>query len=238
MSHLPGGLHPAPGMVAGCHSRRRLTEWSAGGLLGQLWVGASLVGGMRAPGPTIRSPSFSSRVRAGCFSAAGGRYTEERTLWEIHAAAIQQERASLEADPEGELDELTGIYEAKGLTPELAGQVARELMHRDPVAAHVDAELHLADLGPSSGALAAGATAGLSFTAGATLPLLAMQLLPLSERMVLTFIGVLLGLALTGWFASWLTKLPPWRLIRRNVTIGLTAMLLSLLVAALIAPAH
>lgn len=175
---------------------------------------------------------------AGGFSAAGGRYTEERTLWEIHTAAIQQKRASLEADPEGELDELIAIYEAKGLTPELARQVARELMHRDPVAAHVDAELHLADLGPSSGALAAGVTAGLSFVAGATLPMLAMQLLPLSERMVLTFIAVLLGLALTGWFASWLTKLPAWRLIRRNVTIGLTAMLLSLLVAALIAPAR
>ena len=167
---------------------------------------------------------------AGGLAAAGVRYTEARTEWEMNRAQIDAERASILADPEGELAELAGIYEAKGLDAQLARQVARALTDRDPVAAHTDAELRLDALGPTSGALPAAATAGLSYGVGALLPLIAMYLLPLGERMPITFLIVLVALGLTGWFAAWLTDLPAIRLIRRNVLLGAATMVIGILV--------
>ena len=167
---------------------------------------------------------------AGGLAAAGVRYTEARTEWEMNRAQIDAERASILADPEGELAELAGIYEAKGLDAQLARQVARALTDRDPVAAHTDAELRLDALGPTSGALPAAATAGLSYGVGALLPLIAMYLLPLGERMPITFLIVLVALGLTGWFAARLTDLPAIRLIRRNVLLGAATMVIGILI--------
>src|SRR5215475_2260821 len=143
---------------------------------------------------------------------------------------IEQERANLRADPEGEMEELVGIYQAKGLEPELARQVAEALSRRDAVAAHVDAELGLDRLGTSSGAVLAAAIAGLSYGLGAVVPLLLVYFLPAWEREVLTLIVVLLALALTGSIAAWLTGLPKIRLVRRNVALGAATMAAAIIV--------
>jgi VIT1/CCC1 family predicted Fe2+/Mn2+ transporter len=167
-------------------------------------------------------------ILAGGSAVAGARYSEVRTEWEVNRALLDEERASIEADPAGELAELVGIYEAKGLNPRLARQVAEALTERDPVAAHADAELRLETLEPKSAALAASVTAGLCYGIGASVPLAAMSWLP--NRLALTFVVVLIALALTGWFAAWLTGLPRARLVRRNLFIGGAIMLASILV--------
>jgi VIT1/CCC1 family predicted Fe2+/Mn2+ transporter len=73
-------------------------------------------------------------------------------------------------------------------------------------------------------------TAGLSYGVGAFLPLAAMYLLPLGERMPITFLIVLVALGLTGWFAAWLTDLPAIRLMRRNVLLGAVTMVIGVLI--------
>jgi VIT1/CCC1 family predicted Fe2+/Mn2+ transporter len=153
----------------------------------------------------------------------------------MNRAQIEAERASIESDPEGEFQELTGIYEAKGLSRELARQVAEALTERDPVAAHADAELRLEALRPTSGGLLAGVTAGLCYGAGAALPLAAMSWLPLDDRLTLTFLAILIALVLTGWLAAWLTGLPVLRLVRRNVLLGGAIMAASILAGLVLA---
>jgi len=144
-------------------------------------------------------------------------------------ALLEAERASIAADPAGELEELAGIYEGKGLDPRLARQVAEALTQRDPVAAHADAELRLETLGPTSGAARASVTAGLCYGIGAAVPLAAMSWLPLDDRASLAFVIVLIALGVTGWFAAWLTELPVLRLVRRNILLGGVIMLASIL---------
>jgi VIT1/CCC1 family predicted Fe2+/Mn2+ transporter len=173
-------------------------------------------------------------IAAGALAAAGARYTEVRTEWEMNRRLIEEERVSLRADPEAEMEELVGIYEAKGLEPQLARQVAEELTSRDAVAAHVDAELRLDRLGTSSGAVSAAAIAGLSYGLGATVPLLLMYFLPAGERVLTTLIVVLLALALTGSIAAWLTGLPIARLVLRNVTLGASTMAAAIVVGNLV----
>ena len=193
---------------------------------------AGIAEGFASVGASLPTLLFTGTalILAGGLAAAGARYSEVRTEWEMNRALVDAERARILADPEAELAELTGIYEAKGLDPQLAQQVARALTDHDPVAAHTDAELRLAALGPTSGALPAAVTAGLSFGIGALVPLAAIYLLPLGERMPLTFLIVLVALGLTGWFAAWLTELPSIRLVRRNVLLGTATMVIGVLV--------
>lgn len=195
---------------------------------------AGVAEGFASAGAGLRTLVFAgiAVVLAGGLAAAGARYSEVRTEWEMNRALIEAERASIAADPEGELAELAGIYERKGLDYQLAAQVARALTDRDPVAAHADAELRLDELGATSGAAPAAVTAGLSYAVGAAVPLLAMYVLPHGERVLLSFLIVLVALGLTGWFAAWLTDLPPWRLVRRNLLLGTATMAVSVLLGS------
>jgi vacuolar iron transporter family protein len=148
----------------------------------------------------------------------------------VNHKRLEAERASIKTDPAGELEELVRIYEAKGLNSQLARQVAEALTERDPVAAHADAELRLETLEPTSEAVPATVTAGLCYGIGAAIPLAAIVWLPLGDRLTLTFVAILIALGLTGWFAAWLTGLPVFRLVRRNILLGGAIMSASILV--------
>jgi VIT1/CCC1 family predicted Fe2+/Mn2+ transporter len=152
----------------------------------------------------------------------------------MNVRLLDAERASIEADPEAEFEELVGIYQAKGLSAGLARQVAEALTEGDPVAAHADAELHLHNVGSAQTSLYAAITAGLSYALGAAIPLVMMSAVPVSQRTELTFVAVLVALALTGWFASWLTGLPALRLVRRNLVLGGVIMTTGLAVGLVI----
>ncbi|HEU5267485.1 MAG TPA: VIT1/CCC1 transporter family protein [Jatrophihabitans sp.] len=197
---------------------------------------AGVAEGFASAGAGLRTLLFAGLavILAGGLAAAGARYTEVRTEWEMNRTLIEQERASIAADPEGELAELVGIYQAKGLDEHLARQVAQALTDRDPVAAHADAELRLDALGTTSGAMPAAVVAGVSYAVGAVVPLATIYLLPHAGRPQLTFLIVLAALGLTGWFAAWLTHLPPLRLVRRNVLLGASTMLISVLLGVVI----
>jgi VIT1/CCC1 family predicted Fe2+/Mn2+ transporter len=86
----------------------------------------------------------------------------------------------------------------EGLTPTTAQQVAEQLTAKDPVAAHVDAELNLVSEEDIANPSAAALTSAGSFAVGGALPFLTMLLLPSPTRVAATFIVVLPALALTG----------------------------------------
>jgi VIT1/CCC1 family predicted Fe2+/Mn2+ transporter len=110
---------------------------------------------------------------------------------------LAQEKRELQDDPEAELEELTAIYEAKGMSPATARTVAEELTAHDALAAHVDAELNLDPDDIASPWQAAGASA-LSFTLGAILPLIAILLPSQALRVPVTVVVVLVALAVAG----------------------------------------
>ena len=165
--------------------------------------GAGIVEGFAAAGVSTGTLAFAgvAAIVTGGFAAAAGRYTEERTEWEMNRGLLDAERASIQADPEAELEELVGIFEAKGLKAELARQVAEALSKNDPLAAHADAELHLSTVGTPRTSVYAALIAGL-FYAGAAVPLALIIALPAGERIEFTFAAVLVGLGLTGWLTS------------------------------------
>jgi VIT1/CCC1 family predicted Fe2+/Mn2+ transporter len=133
----------------------------------------------------------------GAVSMALGEYVSVSSQRDGERALIAKERAELEQMPEAELDELTAIYAARGLSPETARQVAEELTARDALGAHLDAELGI-DLNHLVNPWQAARASAAAFLVGGLLPLLAIVALPLGIRIAVTAVVVLLALAATG----------------------------------------
>ena len=160
---------------------------------------------------------------AGALSMAGGEYVSVSTQRDTELAALDKERWELEHMPEHELAELTEMYEAKGLRPELARQVAEELTAHDALAAHAETELGI-DPDERTSPWAAAWSSLVSFTVGALLPLLAIVLPPVGWRVPVTVASVTAALALAGVVSSRLGHAPSAPAIARNVGVGLLAM--------------
>ena len=188
-------------------------EPHSGGTAGRLnWLRAAVLGANDgivsvagivigvAGATTNRGPIFTAGLAglvAGAVSMALGEYVSVSSQRDSERAQIEQEKRELTTSPEAELTELTALYEAKGLSAATAHTVAVELTARGALGAHLDAELHIDPADIPSPVQAAGASA-LSFTSGAVLPMLAILLPPAGLRVPVTFVAVLIALALTG----------------------------------------
>ncbi|MGA5820946.1 VIT1/CCC1 transporter family protein [Kitasatospora sp. NPDC094028] len=170
---------------------------------------------------------------AGSLSMAAGEYVSVSTQRDSERAALALERRELAATPAAELDELTGLYVAKGLTPHLARQVAVELTAHDPLAAHAEAELGI-DPEELTNPWHAAWASFTAFTVGAVLPLLAIVLPPVGLRIPVTAVAVLAALAVCGWVSARLGSAPVRPAVARNVAGGALAMAITYAVGVLL----
>jgi len=177
-------------------------NWLRAGVLGAndgIVSVAGLVVGV-AGATTDRTPILTAGLAglvAGAVSMALGEYVSVSSQRDTERSMLEKERRELADFPEEELEELAGIYVAKGLSAATAQLVAEELTAKDAFSAHADAELGInpdALTNPWHAAISSAA----SFTVGALLPLLAIVLLTPSTRVPITFAVVLVALAITG----------------------------------------
>ncbi|WP_329319547.1 VIT1/CCC1 transporter family protein [Streptomyces sp. NBC_01262] len=160
---------------------------------------------------------------AGSLSMAAGEYVSVSTQRDSEKAALAQEERELETEPAAELAELADLLEGRGLTPELALEVAEQYTERDALRAHARIELGIDPDELTNPWHAAGASF-LAFTAGALLPLLAIVLPPTALRVPVTFVSVLLALAFAGWGSARLGSAPVRPAVLRNMGGGALAM--------------
>ena len=160
---------------------------------------------------------------AGALSMAAGEYVSVSTQSDSERALLDKERRELVDEPAEELAELAGIYVAKGLSEDLAREVAEALTAHDALGAHAEAELGI-DPDDLTNPWTAAWASMVSFTVGALLPLLTIVLTPPGGRVVVTVVAVLVALALTGWASARLGFGAPRKAVLRNVAGGLLAM--------------
>lgn len=169
---------------------------------------------------------------AGALSMAAGEYVSVSSQTDIEKADIKREAQELKDMPEAEERILAQIYEKRGLQPETAKQVAKEMMEFDPLGSHVRDELGINEISqanPIQAALASGA----SFTLGAILPLLVTLLAPV-ESMEFSLYGFsIIFLALMGGLAAKTGGSPIFKAIIRITIWGTLAMGLTALVGSL-----
>jgi VIT1/CCC1 family predicted Fe2+/Mn2+ transporter len=172
-------------------------------------------------------------VVGGAISMALGEYVSVSSQRDSQQALIEKERRELLEQPEEELAELAAIYQGKGLSADTARTVARELTARDALAAHLSAELNIDETDIVSPWHAAFASA-IAFLAGAILPMLAILLPPENIRVPLTFLAVLVALAVTGALGAWIGGGSKWRAAVRVVIGGALALMATFLIGNLL----
>ncbi len=152
----------------------------------------------------------------GALSMAAGEYVSVSSQADSEQADLARERRELAASPEAEHSELAGIYVHRGLSRELASQVAEQLMAKDALAAHARDELGINTLNLARPIQAALASAG-SFALGAVLPVLLTLVLP--DRMLTPAImgATLVLLLILGGVAARLGGAP---LVRGALRVG------------------
>lgn len=164
---------------------------------------ASLVIGVASAGAshaTILITGVAGLV-SGAMSMAAGEYVSVSSQSDTETADLARETEELATQPEHELDELTGIYTARGLTPDLARQVALQLTAHDALGAHARDELGIIDsmnAKPVQAALASAAT----FALGAALPLLVTFVTANSNTIQYVAVTSLIFLAALGGLAA------------------------------------
>jgi VIT1/CCC1 family predicted Fe2+/Mn2+ transporter len=222
--------HPAT------HLSRR-SNWLRAAVLGAndgIVSTGSLVLGVAASGATSGSivTAGVAGLVAGALSMAAGEYVSVSSQRDAEEADIRLEERELRSDPTGELDELTAIYEERGLPRALAGEVALTLSQSGALAAHLRDELGLDEQRLARPLQAAWASA-LSFSVGAALPLLAAVLAPETLRAAVVVAVTLIALALLGDLGARLGGAPRARATVRVVVWGALALALTASIGAL-----
>lgn len=124
---------------------------------------------------------------AGALSMAAGEYVSVSSQADTETADIARETKELKDNPQFEIDELTDIYEKRGLDKELARKVAEQLMRKDALLAHARDELGITDFSKAN-PMQAAITSAITFTIGAALPLLMVVISPL--EMIATTVSI------------------------------------------------
>ena len=138
---------------------------------------------------------------AGALSMAAGEYVSVYSQADTEKADLELEKKHLKEEPEYELQELADIYVERGLEPDLAREVAKQLMAHDALAAHARDELGITDV-MSARPLQAAVFSAVSFSIGAALPLATVWLSPMPRLIYITAASSLVFLALLGAVAA------------------------------------
>lgn len=169
---------------------------------------------------------------AGAMSMAAGEYVSVASQADTEAADLERERGELAETPELELAELTRIYRDRGLSEDLAGQVAVALTAHDEVGAHARDELGLAEMHRARPVQAA-LTSAITFAFGAALPLLVATLVPLGQLVLAVGFAALLFLMLLGGVGAKAGGAPVGKGILRVAFWGAIAMAATWAIGAL-----
>lgn len=169
---------------------------------------------------------------AGAMSMAAGEYVSVSSQSDTEKADVARERRELEADPEHEHRELTGIYVQRGLSVDLAEQVATQLAAKDALAAHVRDELGISET-VTARPIQAALVSALTFAVGASLPLVVVLVAPLQTLGLAVSGASLVCLAGLGAVSAYTGGAPVWVGTVRVTFWGALAMVLTAVVGRL-----
>jgi VIT1/CCC1 family predicted Fe2+/Mn2+ transporter len=169
---------------------------------------------------------------AGAMSMAAGEYVSVSSQSDTERADLTREKHELEVHWDDELEELATIYERRGLDPQTAHSVARQLMEKDALGAHARDELGITEVS-SANPIQAAVTSAATFTVGAALPLLTAWLVSGPATVWAVTAVTLLVLAVLGFLGARTGGAPLLRGTLRVLVWGALAMAFTAAVGAL-----
>ena len=188
----------------------------------------SLVMGMAASGASTHTLLITciAGLISGATSMAAGEYISVKSLAVIEEADLKFEAQELDRNPHLELKELIQIYIHRGLSPELAHEVAVQLTAKDALAAHARDEIGIVDV-TSAKPIQAALYSALSFSMGALFPTLSILFTPEQYIESSVIIVGVISLALLGALSSYYAGTSLWKGSLRVTMWGILAMAFS-----------
>jgi VIT1/CCC1 family predicted Fe2+/Mn2+ transporter len=226
----PHSVHPEAHFV---HRIGWLRAAVLGANDGIVSVASVLVGVAAAGSPhnTVVLSGLAALV-AGAMSMAAGEYVSVSSQADTERADLAREKSEIEVHWDDELEELATIYARRGIDPQLAHQVARQLMETDALGAHARDELGITEVSASNPLQAAG-TSAVTFIAGAALPLIAAWLTDGVATVWAVAVVSLVILVILGALGAQTGGAPLWKGALRVSFWGALAMLATYVVGAI-----
>lgn len=225
-------MTPPPGawqrLRAALRDAGRLRSWTIDANDGIIATAGLLQGfGGAGAGDRLLLLAASAATLAGGLSIGGAKWSEAAAEREAQLRLADEERAELEADLVGEIDELAAHWTARGLTPGTARRVAEELTAHDALAAQLEAEHGIDELMAANAPFWSGVSAAIAFMLGAAIPLLITWFVPVTIEAPVIVVAVVVSLAVTSFVAARAGHLNLRRALVRTLTVGIGTMAVS-----------
>jgi VIT1/CCC1 family predicted Fe2+/Mn2+ transporter len=190
---------------------------------------AGLLFGFAGAGASDRVLLFTAIAAtiAGGLSTGGASWAAQAAERDAQLLAAQRERADIAADPGAELDELVEYWQSRGVRPDTAREVARQLHEHDALGAQLEWEYDFVEPMPAAFPIWFGLGAGIAYVTGALVPLLITYFAPVRIETWAILTAVLLTLVLSSVVSSRTGELLPRRMLVRTVIVGALTMMIS-----------
>lgn len=170
----------------------------------------------------------------GMLSVGGAEWAEAAGERDGQLAAADEEAAEIARQPDIENAELVAYYEAKGLTPELAREVAAQLMARDAVDAQLESEHGILEIMSRAETVRAGIGSAIAYLLGAAIPLIITLAVPVAAESKLILAAVVFSLIVTSTIGARTGHMNLPRALTRALVVGLGTMAVSYVAGGLI----
>jgi len=189
--------------------------------------------GAGASHATLVTAATSATV-AGMLSAGGSEWAEAAAEREAQLATAEEEAADIARQPAVERAELAAHYEAKGLAPELASEVAGQLMARDALDVQLESEHGILEVMSHADVVRAGVGSAVAYTLGATIPLMITLTVAVTVEAPAILVAALVSLMVTSVVGARTGHMNLRRTITRTLVVGISTMGVSYLVGKLV----
>jgi VIT1/CCC1 family predicted Fe2+/Mn2+ transporter len=234
---MSGGVRP--GLLARVRAAATdpdsLRKWSVVANDGIIATAGILEGfaGAGASHATLVTAATSATI-AGMLSAGGSEWAEAAAEREAQLRTAEEEAADIARQPAVELAELAAYYEAKGLAPELAREVARQLMARDALDVQLESEHGILEVKSNAEVVRAGTGAAVAFALGAAIPLAITLTVAATIEARAILLAALVSLTLTSIVSARTGHMNLWHTLTRTLIVGISTMGVSYIVGKLV----
>jgi VIT1/CCC1 family predicted Fe2+/Mn2+ transporter len=170
----------------------------------------------------------------GMLSVGGAEWAEAAAEREAQLTAAEEEAAEIARQPGVEHAEVVAYYETKGLTPQLAREVADQLMARDAVDAQLESEHGILEVTSRAETVRVGIGSAIAYLLGAAIPLIVTLAVPVAVEPWLILGAVFVSLIVTSGIGARTGRTNLSRTIVRTLTVGLGTMAISYLVGKVV----
>jgi VIT1/CCC1 family predicted Fe2+/Mn2+ transporter len=202
-----------------------LRKWSVVANDGIIATAGILEGfsGAGASHATLVTAATSATI-AGMLSAGGAEWSEAAAERDAQVSTAEEEAADIARQPAVELAELAAYYEKKGLAPELAREVARQLMARDALDVQLESEHGILEVKSRVEVVRAGVGSAVAFALGAAIPLVITLTVAVTIEATAILVAALVSLTMTSIVSARTGRMSLWRTITRSLVVGISTM--------------